>query len=745
MRWWGALVFLFFVFLGQVRAELVNGGFERIAESKAPIGWTAISDSLQLVVERGDARGGKAAVHVVGNANGVGLISDAVAIQSGAVYVLTGWAQVDSGQAFARVRWLDESRASLGESDLTTEVTSVSWEQMAGTFVAPQKAVLGQVICLASGEKAIFDDVVLRKVSESRSFDLQLEAGYFPGEGERAARVRVIVQDSMGSSDGAVVTFEASGGQIDSWTAVKSGKAEVTLHGQEGQVGGTWVRAHLAGLSAVGYVGDEKAAQLKGLIFDAETGASLAGRVIVADSLGRVLQAGLTAEDGFVADGAFAIGIPPGPVTISAIRGLTQLAPEPQTLDLVAGKEHAVKLPFRSWVDLRSRGWLVGDLLVGPQEIIDAHATGLDWAGLPNNHADDLLHTLVGSSVKNQWGNQWVLGNVGIVGSDRPGFDVHARAHLDRGVAGYVDLFGSSGMTGLPFDVLAGPTFDALNVVDVDAQNMWFALLNRGYRIAGTAFSTDGGFRTYTQVAGDLSSDKLINAIATGQNMMTNGPLLLFSVFAAGPGNQLPAGRKRRATIRAWSAADAQEYLTRIEVVRNAEVVQSWDLDNQPRMHRISVALEDSVDCWYLARCYGSDSSQVALTNPIFFETKDFVSPQPVQAVVRGAIEMADSSLLPDASVRVIDPLGKVVLETVARGGVFQVWAPATSQIRVDVAGYDGVSQRIFDYEGIQEILREFANTPVVVPELKILDQLAEQLQAVDMVFKLERKATRRR
>ena len=110
-------------------------------------------------------------------------------------------------------------------------------------------------------------------------------------------------------------------------------------------------------------------------------------------------------------------------------------------------------------------------------------------------------------------GKQWVMGTLFTPGKN--GFEVHAQAHLDRGIIGYTDIFGTSNL----FDILAGPAFDALDVTHPDVQALWFALLNRGYRIAGTAFS-DEHFRTYTQVPGDLTADRLMRAIANGQNMI---------------------------------------------------------------------------------------------------------------------------------------------------------------------------------------------------------------------------------
>ena len=102
---------------------------------------------------------------------------------------------------------------------------------------------------------------------------------------------------------------------------------------------------------------------------------------------------------------------------------------------------------------------------------------------------------------------------------------------------------------------------------------------------------------------------------------------------------------------------------------------------------------------------------------------------------MQGKIEMADSSSVPKAVVRAVDPIGRTVLQTVARNGTFQIWVPATSQIHIEVTGYETLPQRIFDHRDIQRLLQ----TPVNLSEPNALDKLAEQLQAIDMVFVLKR------
>ena len=734
-------LFFFLSLAPHLWADVPNGGFEQITASQIPVNWSPVPDSTRIMVERERAHSGKTSVLMIGGPRGepTALISDPVSIQPGAVYVLTGWARTDSARASARIRWLSEDQTPVGESGTTTE--GASWTEWAGTFVVPTKAVFARVICLIDGKEAAFDDVRLHKIASRMPSGLQLKATDFPTRGARVSRVRVTIQDStialpqqvqvtqqdsVVSHDGAVVIFEAGRGQITPWVRIKNGTATATLRDADENMGGIYVRARLAHLSTRAYIGDKEAARLRGRLFNVDTGQPLLGRVIVADSLGTILQTGFT-ERGFVADSEFAIDVPPQTITVSAMRGLTHLPPEPQVLHLVPGREHMVELPFKPWGDLHARGWVAGDLLNSTAN--DARARGLDWAALPVNANGDSILTLPGKYVETRGGKQWVLGTTGLFTPEQAGFEVHAQARLDRGIIGYTDIPGTS-----LFDILAGPAFDALDVAHPNMRALWFALLNRGYRIAGTAFS-DEHFRTYTQVPGDLTADRLMRAIANGQNMITNGPLISLSIFAAGPGNQLPAGHKRRATIHAWAAAKSDAYLTRIELIRNARVIQSWDLAEQPRKYRISTTLEDTVNCWYLARCYGTDTSRVAWTNPIYFETKNFAPPQPVRAIVQGKIEMADNSPVPKAIVRAVDPTGKTVLQTVAQRGTFQIWVPVTSRIRVEAKGYETPPQRIFDHRDIQRLLQ----TSVNPSELNALDKLTEQLQAIDMVFVLKR------
>src|SRR5204863_4169045 len=96
----------------------------------------------------------------------------------------------------------------------------------------------------------------------------------------------------------------------------------------------------------------------------------------------------------------------------------------------------------------------------------------------------------------------------------------------------------------LPFDTVAGPTYDTLDILmqpnervaNEQAQQLWFMLLNHGYRIAATASSdatfdnegrgVPGRVRVYTRVAGAPALERIAQAMKAGRNFVTSGPLL---------------------------------------------------------------------------------------------------------------------------------------------------------------------------------------------------------------------------
>ncbi len=150
--------------------------------------------------------------------------------------------------------------------------------------------------------------------------------------------------------------------------------------------------------------------------------------------------------------------------------------------------------------------------------------------------------------------------------------------------------------SGILFDTVAGPTYDSIDILMqswdrqsyLEAQRLWFMLLNHGYRMPGTA-STDASFdgpgkgvpgraRVYTNLQGPPSIAKIAQAIRAGRNFVTTGPLLLLGIAGHGAGDTIHVNRRSDypVQIRVWPSGAIGERLTQVELIRNGEVVRTF-------------------------------------------------------------------------------------------------------------------------------------------------------------------------
>ena len=784
-------VFLFFLLPAHLQAIPVpNGGFERFGQNETLIDWMPLNDLAQGIADKSVKYEGKMSgrVRVPVSKNKVGLRSRSVAVDEGTVYILSGQMKFDAGsarRAFLQVYWLDDE---LQEMNWALGMSSwvgggEEWMEVAGTVVAPIGAKFAHVVCVAEdwGEnfepfEVWFDQVQF--VQLSKVLPTQMEILPQPVSEKREARIQVVVKDSVGGavSDGCVVVMGTNVDGRSKWGRTKNGIVDFNLEVDEAPLVDGWVWARSGDVDDKIMLNDVLAGRIVGRILDAESLRDQVAFVVVQDSTGHVVL-----RRAF--QGAFDVVVPPGIWWVTAQAGPTQVSPELQMCEVVAGDSVVVNVPLRDWVDLKARGWWAGDLNMrgaggARQQFVDvgdvkvsAQAAGLDWALFTNYWDTTLRHyrsqdlNLWQSDFYGMWGrlfetprgDVWTLGASAHRAEDV--FGAQVLVHKDRGIVGHTRLFTPKrNASAVLFDVLSGPTFECLDVMsekadDLQAQRLWFGLLNQGYRIAATAssqavlddeqFALPGQFRTYVHLDGDVTQGRLVQALAKGHSFVSSGPILLFSVFAAGPGSDLPVGRKRRATLQAWASGASTDFLTRIELIRNGEVVQAWDLDDQSRTHKLAVALQDSVDCWYVAKCYGADTSQVALTNPIYFRSDEVDAPEPVQAVVRGTIRLPDGSPVTNAQILVKDPLGTVVLETIARNGQFRLWASPTSTIEVQAKELGTASQRIFDNGHLVELLDQIMHVDTPPDTLfapATVERVTNALKNIDMLFILNDK-----
>jgi hypothetical protein len=320
-----------------------------------------------------------------------------------------------------------------------------------------------------------------------------------------------------------------------------------------------------------------------------------------------------------------------------------------------------------------------------------------------------------------------------------PNFDTHALVHDLGGMVAYTHPCRSSyGRWGgradypieehkfisnlaqeLPFDTIAGPTYDTIDIlmqtrereVNRMGQQLWFMLLNKGYRIPGTASSDatfdnpghalPGAVRVYTHLEEPFSIAALVRATKAGRNFVTSGPLLTIEFGAFGPGAVIPVSSQRQGKLRvqAWASGHSNEFLTAVEIIRNGEVFRRFDLDSRKTAFLVDLPISETATAWYVARCQGSSEDEVAITNPIYFEGPDYQAPVPEPAMVTVHVRDARTRDPLAAHYEVIEMTGRTPsLKSSGdlRDGQGKVQMPATARLRVHSEGYSPQTKSVF-------------------------------------------------
>jgi hypothetical protein len=239
--------------------------------------------------------------------------------------------------------------------------------------------------------------------------------------------------------------------------------------------------------------------------------------------------------------------------------------------------------------------------------------------------------------------------------------------------------FVSNLATLLPLYALAGIGPLAMVVMGYDAdqifyQQLWFHLLNAGYRVAAMA-ETDGTLHTsrarfclgalrsyvWLDPATPLSPKAVRDAVAQGRTLVSSGPFIdaTLSHVAGynGPGVVVPAdGARRILRICAHAAPDNAQCITHIVVYRNGHVLSHQSCTGAPQpVQTMELMLSETGNSWYVVKVYGmpgpaSDATfdiaththdclatgatdyagdnHVALTSPFYFR-KEITRPDP--------------------------------------------------------------------------------------------------------------------
>jgi hypothetical protein len=221
-----------------------------------------------------------------------------------------------------------------------------------------------------------------------------------------------------------------------------------------------------------------------------------------------------------------------------------------------------------------------------------------------------------------------------------------------------------------PVDALTGHLIDAWSGVSDEANTAtvlppYFQLLNSGYRIpllADSDFCLDrvnngckatGFWMTYYYLGSEpVSRAAIAEAIRKGRVMSTTGPLVLFTIDNAMPGDTLPAdGAARTVRIEAnysfnpWTLrsttfdGSAPCRITQIDLFRNGQIIQTWT-PNTPTASVQRTITETSSNSWYMVRVLGNQAQWMAgYASPIYFGAPNRRRQPPVfKSLVQGRL-----------------------------------------------------------------------------------------------------------
>ncbi|MBL9135798.1 MAG: CehA/McbA family metallohydrolase [Verrucomicrobiales bacterium] len=317
----------------------------------------------------------------------------------------------------------------------------------------------------------------------------------------------------------------------------------------------------------------------------------------------------------------------------------------------------------------------------------------------------------------------------------------------------------------LPFDVLAGPTFDGLDVItgtgEVDADEkafrLWGLLLNHGYRVAATASSdacfdrpggaTPGAARLYTYLDEPFSFAAAARAAAKGRTLATTGPLLVASVESEPPGTAFPAdGRSYSLRLEAWPSGATTARLDRVEIFRNGEVYRTFrpNADSWPWTTNLTLAPTSSE--WYCARAFDADARrQRAVTGAFFFDATRWRSPEPVPATVRAKVLAEDTGKEIDATLTEVSYLGthpEPGPRHLAAGGELLVKIPGTSRLRAEATGFQ--PQTLSPFFDHAELIREVTMLDAeALLDWRTYERIRARMGEVSLTFRLRRAVAR--
>lgn len=278
----------------------------------------------------------------------------------------------------------------------------------------------------------------------------------------------------------------------------------------------------------------------------------------------------------------------------------------------------------------------------------------------------------------------------------------------------------------LAFDLLVAGSYKGIVVMgdcsdNIFYQDLWFRMLNLGYRLTPVAES-DGNVAhgslgnpglTYVRT-GDSTFDikSLTSHLISGQTMLSGKAVMFLTVDGdLPPGSVLVAdGKKHYLDVTVYSEPGKDEYISWLVLYRNGKVAGKLDFRKQKKRkitHRFIV--QDEETAWYVVKSYGKNYPQkeiqfdvqayarqclscpdndytkntgISFTAPVYFDSGGWTPPPPLISSVHGRIINNEGTPLRNLPVEIWNIDKKIADLNTDDEGSFELIAPATIEVR---------------------------------------------------------------
>ena len=318
---------------------------------------------------------------------------------------------------------------------------------------------------------------------------------------------------------------------------------------------------------------------------------------------------------------------------------------------------------------------------------------------------------------------------------------------------GKISKYTNNAAANMAFNLLSGNLWDGLVVMGdtkdhYSYQNLWFNILNQGYRMPAMS-ELDGGntpehkfpyglMRTYFLI--DSTNQNTIQAVADavkkGRTFVTSGPMIFTNIDNNYTiGDIIPSGDAAHTLhLEAYASGDTDDFLSYVIIFRNGKIWKSWDLRNEkPRKFNQDISVAEKERAWYVIKAYGKNAwdnpsnlevmtwfdknvteehkeHDVCITSPYYFLPKGIDKPEPMISKVSLTVSSANNKPVKQGTIGIYH-LGKRINTIGFKNGKAHFSMPVNAIIKITAEGQPVIRRGLYlDYEPHRNLLENLAN-----------------------------------